>query len=247
MGPASFFLSMVRFLFFLVMLLPLHSRVSASGPEVLRQWRVGQVVSAVAVAAYGENRCFEAVEIPDSILRLMQGRSLPKGCGVDVATLRYLRLLHRDAEGRIRLGEMVCHRDIALRLVSIFRSLYQQGYPIERMLLVDRFGADDELSMAANNTSCFNYRRVAASARLSRHALGKAVDINPRYNPCVRRGADGQVRVSPAAGKAYADRSIPTPYRLLRDDAAHRLFLRQGFRWGGAWRSLKDYQHFEWP
>lgn len=238
---------MIRFLFFLIMLLPSPARISASDLEVLRQWRVGQTVSAAAVAAYGEKRCFDVVEIPDSILRLMQSRSLPKGCRADVATLRYLRLLHRDADGRIRLGEMVCHRDIARSLVSIFRNLYQQAYPIERMLLVDRFGADDEQSMAANNTSCFNFRRVAGSSRLSKHALGKAVDINPLYNPCVRRGADGKVRVSPAAGKAYADRSLPTPYRLLRDDAAHRLFLRHGFQWGGAWRSLKDYQHFELP
>ena len=53
--------------------------------------------------------------------------------------------------------------------------------------------------------------------------------------------------IAPAAGKAYADRSLPTPYRLLRDDAAHRLFRSHGFQWGGAWRSLKDYQHFEMP
>ncbi|MGN0061198.1 MAG: M15 family metallopeptidase [Alloprevotella sp.] len=236
---------MVRFLFLLVMLLPAYARASDS--EVLRHWRVGQTVSEAAVTAYGEERCFAVVEIPDSILRLMQGRSLPKECRTDVATLRYLRLLHRDAHGHIRLGEMVCHRDVARSLVSIFRSLYQQAYPIERMLLIDRFGADDEQSMAANNTSCFNFRRVAGSSRLSKHALGKAVDVNPLYNPCVRRGADGKIRVSPAAGKAYADRSLPTPYRLLRDDAAHRLFRSHGFQWGGAWRSLKDYQHFEMP
>jgi len=30
-----------------------------------------------------------------------------------------------------------------------------------------------------------------------------------------------------------------------RDDLCNRLFIEHGFRWGGDWRSSKDYQHFE--
>ena len=30
-----------------------------------------------------------------------------------------------------------------------------------------------------------------------------------------------------------------------RNDLCYRLFVKHGFTWGGSWRSLKDYQHFE--
>lgn len=211
----------------------------------LEQWCVGSMVSATAVATYGEDRCFRSIPLPDSILHRMKGNSLPEGCSVRTADLRYLRLLHRDASGSIFLGEMVCHKDVAERLAGIFHRLYREHYPIERMMIVDRYGADDERSMSANNTSCFNFRRVAGSRRLSAHSMGKAVDINPLYNPCVRTTSTGRTVVSPIAGNAYADRSKASPYRLSRGDLCHRLFLQQGFQWGGAWHSVKDYQHFE--
>jgi hypothetical protein len=25
----------------------------------------------------------------------------------------------------------------------------------------------------------------------------------------------------------------------------YKLFIKHGFSWGGAWRTMKDYQHFE--
>ena len=34
-------------------------------------------------------------------------------------------------------------------------------------------------------------------------------------------------------------------YKIDKDDLAYRLFTKYGFRWGGNYRSLKDYQHFE--
>ena len=146
----------------------------------------------------------------------------------------------------MQLGEMVCNKSIASRLVSIFRSLYLQGYRIERMVLIAEHGADDTRSMTANNTSCFNYRKVAGSQKLSKHAQGLAVDINPLYNPClhVRTG-----KVDPPAGAPYstsrsASRPTPVPM-IMAGDLCHRLFIEHGFVWGGAWRSIKDYQHFE--
>ena len=46
-------------------------------------------------------------------------------------------------------------------------------------------------------------------------------------------------------GKAYADRSRAFRYKIKAGDLCHRLFLKHGFSWGGSWRTLKDYQHFE--
>ncbi|MBR6998888.1 MAG: M15 family metallopeptidase, partial [Prevotella sp.] len=123
--------------------------------------------------------------------------------------------------------------------------LYRHKYPIERMRLIDDYDADDERSMQANNTSCFNFRAIAGSTKLSKHSQGLAIDINPLYNPCVKQRNDGRTVVQPATGRKYANRSKRWPYMIVKDDLCYRLFTEHGFKWGGSWRTLKDYQHFE--
>ena len=201
------------------------------------------MLSFPAVVSNGQ--VFTSEEMPDSIWHRMQGRSYPQGCEVPRSDLRYLELSYVDFEGHEHLGQMVCNRHIADDLIYIFRRLYEARYPIASMRLIDNYGADDARSMAANNTSCFCYRRVAGSTALSKHSRGMAVDVNPLYNPCVyvRSG-----RVLPPEGRAYAhgrDRRKDIPGKIDATDLCYRLFVSRGFRWGGAWRTLKDYQHFE--
>lgn len=188
---------------------------------------------------------FRVEEIAEPTKQRMHGRSYPDGCTVPWTDLRYLFLPHYDGHGNIRIGEMVCNKAIAGDLIQIFRELYLRKYPIERMQLIDNFDADDQVSMAANNTSCFNFRLIDGSRRLSRHALGMAVDINPLYNPYVRTIA-GRTVITPAEAAPYADRSRrDTPFKITLSDPAYRLFRAHGFRWGGSWRTRKDYQHFQ--
>ena len=202
------------------------------------------VLTTLQVAAYGEDAFFTVASLPDAVFARMQGKSYPAGCTVPRANLSYVRVLHKDAAGRIKVGELVVNRAIAQRTLGVFRELYHAGYPIERMRLVDDYGADDEASMAANNTSAFNYRTIAGTSTLSNHALGLAIDVNPLYNPYVIPSSG---YVSPAAGAPYADRSAAFPYKIEQGDLCCRLFATQGFAWGGDWTSPKDYQHFEMP
>lgn len=189
---------------------------------------------------------FRVDTLSDDVFNRMKGKSYPEGCQLPRSELRLISVLHYDAEKRVQKGEMVCNKAIAHDLIDIFRQLYEARYPIERMTLIDDYDADDERSMAANNTSCFCYRQVTGSKHLSKHALGLAVDINPLYNPYVKRSADGKHDiVSPAAGAQYANRRKASPYKLEKQDLCYRLFLEHGFKWGGNWNSLKDYQHFE--
>ena len=188
---------------------------------------------------------FTSSPIPDSVFQRMQGRSFPEGCTILRSDLRYLRLSHVDAEGREHVGEMVCNKAIAQDLVDIFRELYRQRYPIERIRLIDDYEASDERSMRHNNTSCFCFRRVSGTTKLSKHARGLAVDVNTLYNPYVRTDRDGQRIVEPATATPYVDRSRNFKYKIQKGDLLHRLFLKHGFTWGGAWRTLKDWQHFE--
>ena len=196
------------------------------------------------VQALDPEQSFYAEEISDELFERMKGKSFPEGCTTAREDLRYLHLLYKDINGEAHEGEMVCNASIADKLIDIFRQLYDADYPIEKMCLIDDYAGDDDASMTDNNTSCFNYRVVSDTSRLSKHALGLAVDINPLYNPYIR-SKGGQTLVEPAAGEPYADRSGDFSYKIDKDDLAYKLFTQAGFTWGGSWKSVKDYQHFE--
>jgi hypothetical protein len=212
--------------------------------EALRQWRAEEVVSAKSIEIFGEENIWRAEPISEQIFDRMKSCSYKDNCTLPLDSLRYLKLLHYDAEGNIRLGEMVCHKAVSESLIAIFKVLYEARYPIERMVLVDEYGADDEASMRANNSSAFNFRFISGTRSLSRHSRGMAIDINPLYNPYVRHRG-GRMLVSPENAKAYTDRSKAFPYKIERDDLCVRLFKEHGFTWGGDWKNSKDYQHFE--
>lgn len=208
-------------------------------------WKAGTTVTMHDVSAHGMDRWFYAEPIPDAVFERMKGKSYKSYCQVKRSDLRYVRVLHYDMRGEIKVGELVCHRSVAADMVDIFRNLFRSKYPIERMVLVDDYGADDERSMEANNTSCFNFRRIAGTKVPSNHSWGKAIDVNPLYNPYVKRMKNGTLTVSPKSGRRYADRSRDFRYKIDRNDLCYKEFVSHGFTWGGGWKSSKDYQHFE--
>lgn len=183
---------------------------------------------------------FASQPIPEEVETRMRGRSLPASAKISMNQLRYLTLPYYDFDGNIQKGEMVCNKAIAHDLLCIFKTLFSQAYPIYSMRLVDDFDADDEASMQANNTSCFNYRYISGTRILSRHAYGMAVDINPLQNPCIR----GK-QIQPSTAEEFVDRSKDFPHKIDKDDYCKEVFTTYKFRWGGNWRRIKDYQHFE--
>lgn len=197
-------------------------------------------------AARDPEGVFTSEMIPDAVFARMSGVSFPADCTISREDLRYLRLSYNDFNGQTQVGELVCNKKIADDLIEIFRELYKSGYQIEKIRLIDDYGGDDDLSCADNNTSCFNYRTVAGSTNLSKHAMGVAVDINPFYNPYVTY-PNGVERISPPGSEPYADRSADFPHKIGPGDMVYELFKAHGFTWGGNWKSLKDYQHFQKP
>ena len=191
------------------------------------------------------NDGFSIDTLSDVVCARMQGRSYPKDCTIKRNELRLVHVLHVDFDGNTTRGEIVCNQAIAQDLVDIFRELYRQHYPIHSIRLIDDFGADDEQSMQANNTSCFCYRVVSGSKKLSMHARGMAIDLNPLQNPYVKRRKDGTLIVQPRTARPYVNRSRAFKYKITHQDLAYQLFRKHGFTWGGDWHSLKDYQHFE--
>ena len=192
----------------------------------------------MALPAFAED--FWISEIDDALMARMKGKSYKDNCPIPVEDLRYVHVLHKDLQGNTHEGELVCNVYIAKDVLEIFRGLYEAGYPVERVRLVDDYDADDEMSMRDNNSSCFNFRFITQSTKISKHGLGLAIDINTLYNPYVK----GE-HVEPSTAKEYTDRSKNFPYKIERGDLCFRLFAEHGFEWGGDWKSLKDYQHFE--
>ncbi|HAM16000.1 MAG TPA: hypothetical protein DCP91_09135 [Eggerthellaceae bacterium] len=204
----------------------------------------GTVLSDQQVQAAGKDACFTVEPIDDPTFARMYGLSFKEHCTVPREDLRYIRVLHATAEGQTCIGELVMNVQVAQVVCDIFRQLYDVRYPIHKMHLVDDYAADDDASMEDDNTSAFNYRLIAGTDRMSNHAYGMAIDINPFYNPyCI----PSQDYVSPTAAYAYGNRAGSWPYKIEEGDLCHRLFLEAGFEWGGYWDVTKDYQHFEMP
>lgn len=167
------------------------------------------------------------------------GSSWAQGCPVAVEDLRLITMNHWDFNGGTSTGELVVHSNAAGDLVGVFGQLFEKHYPIERMELVTAYGANDNDSMAANNTSAFNCRVVAGTDTLSQHAYGLAVDINPLINPYVVPSG-----VFPPAGSEFLDRTVASPGLIMKGDATVAAFEQIGWIWGGTWVNKKDYQHF---
>ena len=152
--------------------------------------------------------------------------------------LAYVTLAHVAMDGGVGRGELVVAAALAARTVELFRRLFAIGFPIRQMKLVDDFAASDDASMAADNTSAFNFRVVAGTDVLSQHALGRAIDINPVENPW--RKPD---RIVPAAGVAFADRAEIRPGMIVRPGPVVAVLDELGWEWGGDWRHAFDDHH----
>lgn len=191
-------------------------------------------------------KAFYISEITDEIFARMEGKSFKADCTLPREDLRYLHVLHKNLNGETLEGELVVNVHIADTVLDLMRKLYEADYPIEKIRLVDEYDADDERSMADNNSSAFNYRVVSGTTTISTHGLGMAIDINPLYNPYITT-RNGEQHVEPANGVPYVDRSGDYDYKIDREDLAYKLFCEAGFEWGGAWKNSKDYQHFQIP
>ena len=190
---------------------------------------------------------FKISKISDEIFKRIEGKTFKTDCTLPRDDLRYLNLLHKDLNGNILKGEMICNKYIAKDLITIFKKLYVSNYPIEKIRLMDEYDADDERGMRDNNSSCFNFRLISHTKKISKHGLGLAVDINTLYNP-YHKIVDGKEIIEPSTGKPYLDRKKDFPYKIDENDLCYKLFTEHGFIWGGnCWDDRKDYQHFELP
>ena len=180
--------------------------------------------------------------------KMIVGNSWKKECPVPLTKLRYLTLSYYDFEGNIQDGELIVHQDVADETVKIFEELFEIKYPIKSMKLISDFKGSDFQSIEADNTSAFNCRSITGNKKKwSNHAYGKAIDINPIENPYISKSGYISHKSSLFYKKRVhkdltnqKDRAL-----LLKNDDVTQIFKKYKWSWGGDWKTIKDYQHFE--
>ncbi len=169
---------------------------------------------------FSELECFAGIEIPIEI--------------VEQQTL--ISVEYFSFDNQLHLGQLVVNKSLSAEILAIFREIKQLKFPIEKVIPISFYNWDDEISMQNNNSSCFNFRLIKGTNRLSKHAFGKAIDINPMQNPFIKQNS-----IEPK--NAVYD---ITQKGTIRDNSQIvRIFSDFGWEWGGNWTNSKDYQHFE--
>lgn len=165
------------------------------------------------------------------------------GCPVDAGDLAWIRLTFVGFDDARHTGELLVNAAIADDVATVFHRLYDARWPIEQMRITSRAELDRrrrESPGDGNNTGCFSYRPVTGSTRrLSQHAYGLAIDIDPFQNPYHKGGL-----VVPELASWYLDRDRRAPGLITAQGPVVAAFASVGWAWGGDWHSLKDYMHF---
>lgn len=209
----------------------------------------GTVLSLSGIDTANLGNYFVIYDIPEDIFEYINGKSYQENTEITIADLKYIKVLHYNFEHNVQVGELIVNASVANEIRDIFLALFCNGYEIQSMYLPDRYwtgdgNTTDSASCDANNTSAFFYRTVDGSTKLSNHAYGKAIDINPQQNPYVGYSTGVPVCEHENA-LPYIDRASGLPHMITESDICYQLFSSYGYGWGGAWNSIKDYQHFE--
>lgn len=164
----------------------------------------------------------------------IQGTTAPKEI---IDNLILLDVEYYSFDNKLHRGQLVIHKNLKDDIQHIFNLIKNKKFPIEKVIPIVKYNWSDDASMADNNTSAFNYRKVAGKNSLSNHSFGIAIDINPFQNPAIY--SDGTI--SPK-GASYNTKKAGT---IDEKSFITIEFKKLGWTWGGDWNSLKDYQHFQ--
>jgi hypothetical protein len=161
-------------------------------------------------------------------------------CPVSVEDVVLIELVHWGFDGEVHDGAIVVARSQGNAVAEVFRRLFEIRFPIQSVVPIGDLpvGIEDS-DPNYNNTSGLHCRRAVGSSRWSEHAKGLAIDINTLQNPFITSNT-----LWPANSGKYRDRSLGEPGMILAGDGVVDAFADNGWRWGGYWDSIKDYQHF---
>jgi len=181
-------------------------------------------------------------KIPVRKAESLLGMTLKKGCPVKREELRAVTVPYLNDKGDKNEGILIVHKKVTQEVLSLFTEMFQMGFVIHKIAPASYYDGNDDQLMKYNVTSAFNCRRTTDGIGYSSHSYGTTIDINPLWNPYVK----GK-KILPPEGKAFARNraKLKQPGVLKRNERVVQMFKELGWTWGGDWKSLKDYQHFE--
>ncbi|MDR1364394.1 MAG: M15 family metallopeptidase [Oscillospiraceae bacterium] len=152
--------------------------------------------------------------------------------------LRLLKFKCFGFDGEIYNGELVVAYEatnpitkevtnVSKEVLEILKELFEKEYPIDKI-------------------SCFYFRNIGETDRLSQHAYGLAIDINYNKNPCLIIDENGEIlRTIPKDLEKYADRTLEEKGMIKIGDDCYNAFTKRFWEWGGSWDNPKDFMHFQ--
>lgn len=163
----------------------------------------------------------------------VSGKNIPQSI---IENLRIVDVYYYGFDEKLHKGQLVVNKEVVLDIIEIFEFIRETRFPINKVIPISKYDWSDDKSMQDNNTSAFNYRYISGTRVISNHASGLAIDINPKLNPYIKNGNSLPVNCIYDTTKAG---TIFVESELVKE------FKKKDWQWGGDWKSLKDYQHFE--
>lgn len=195
------------------------------------------------VQAKDKNYSFniEYESLRGSLLNKVKKYSWKNNCPVNLSDLILLKVSYWGFDNQPHVGEIIVHRASSPEVILIFKELFDKKFPIKSIIPMYKYYGDDKVSMLENNTVAYNCRiRTNYTNKFSQHSYGIAIDINPFTNPYYKNGS-----VIPASARKNLSRKKNKKGIIKKGNSCYRIFKKKGWTWGGDWRTLKDYQHFE--
>jgi hypothetical protein len=184
--------------------------------------------------------------IDEKYANKMIGLTYHKECPVSLDELRIVNVKYLGFDNNIYWGDIIVHKDLAFEVSKIFKELFEISYAIKQIIPIEKYNGDDFASIEANNTSAFNCRKAEGSQKYSKHSYGKAIDLNPLENPYVySNGTTSHEASQKYLIRKLNDDSIENKAVLTSSSKAVQIFKKYGWKWGGDWKNIKDYQHFQ--
>ena len=152
-----------------------------------------------------------------------------------IAQLELLEVHYLSVDGEIHKGQILCNRSISADIRDMFTFMLDEGFVIEKAVPIVRYGWNDSLSMADNNSYSFCYRNIT----YSKHAEGMAIDINPKFNPLRWKNSDKPDEPAGAVSDTTVNGTLHPNHPVVNE------FRRLGFRWGHTFTKYYDDHHFE--
>lgn len=201
------------------------------------------LIQSVQAKSVNETYSFhiEYTSLKGTVLKNVSQYTWRKNCPVDLSELILLKMSYWGFDAKPHIGELIVHRKASPEVILIFRELFERKFPISSINPMYEYHGSDDASMLDNNTVAFNCRSTTGyKNKFSKHSYGIAIDINPVINPYYKDG-----KVLPPTAIENIDRKKDIKGIIKKKGICYTAFKMKGWTWGGDWKTLKDYQHFE--